>query len=131
MGYPGHGPLSHRLDARAESLDPILFGHMSKEVVGLGFTNHNKNTTPILEKLDSEDELKYVPNLENQQDMCEYWVPSTSILWENLDSSVTHEIVVIVEQNELSSDSLIERDYVTFDDIQASTSRKPKPSWCK
>ena len=67
MGYPGHFPLSHRLDARAEPLDLVHFGCMSKKTVGLGFANHNNNTTPILEKLDSEDEQEYIPNLTNQQ----------------------------------------------------------------
>ena len=66
MDYPRHGPLSHRLDARAKPLDHVLFGSNSNERVGLGFANHNKNTTTILEKLDSEDEPEYVPNLENQ-----------------------------------------------------------------
>ena len=71
MGYLGHGPLSNRLDARAEPLDHGLFGCRSKKLVGLGYVNHNENVSPILDKLDSEEELGYIPNLENQQDMCE------------------------------------------------------------
>ena len=63
--------------------------------------------------------------------MCEDWVPSTSLLWENSDSAITHETVAIMEQNESSLDSLMEREGVTLDDIQVSTSRHPKPSWCK
>lgn len=63
--------------------------------------------------------------------MCEDWVPSTSLLWENSDSLVTHETVAIVEQNESNLDSLIEREGVTLNHIQASTSGHPKPSSCK
>ena len=114
--------------------DPLIMFFLATSLrrqLSLGFPNHNKNTTPIFEKLNSEDELEYVPNLENQQDMCKDWTPSTSLLRENSISVVTHEIVAIVEQNESSSDSLIEREGVTLDDIQASTSRHPKPSWCK
>lgn len=67
MIYPRHGSLSLRLNARAKPLDHVIFGCKSKKTVGLGFANHNKKTTPILEKLDSEDEPEYVPNLKNQQ----------------------------------------------------------------
>ena len=80
MGYPGHGPLSNRLDARVEPLDHQFFGCKSKKLVGLGYVNHNKNVAPILDKLDSEEEQEYIPNLENQQDMCEDWVPSSNLL---------------------------------------------------
>ena len=63
--------------------------------------------------------------------MCEDWVSSTSLLWENSNSTITNETIVIVEQNESTSDSLMENKGVTLDDIQASTSRHPKPSWYK
>ena len=65
MGYPRYGPLSNRLDARAKSLDHGLFRCKSKKPVGLGYANHNKNISPILDKLDSEEETEYTPNLEN------------------------------------------------------------------
>ena len=52
--------------------------------------------------------------------MCEDWVPSTNLLWGNSDSQVSHEIV-----------SNLEQESVTLDDIEASTSRYPKNSWCK
>ena len=52
--------------------------------------------------------------------MCEDWVPSTNLLWIDLDSPVSHEIVANLEQES-----------VTLDDIEASTSRHPNPSWCK
>ena len=65
MGYPRHGPLSNRLDARAEPLDHGLFGCKSKNPVGLGYVNHNRNVAPILDKSDSEEDTKYILNLEN------------------------------------------------------------------
>ena len=37
MGCPRHGPLSNRLEARAEPLDHGLFGCKSKKPVGLGY----------------------------------------------------------------------------------------------
>ena len=40
MGYPGHGPLSNRLDARAEPLDRGLFGRNFEKPVGLRYANH-------------------------------------------------------------------------------------------
>ena len=58
MGYLEHGPLSDRLDARAEPIDHALFGHKSKEMIGLGYVNCNENITAILDKLDSEDKLE-------------------------------------------------------------------------
>ena len=86
MAYPRHGPLYNRLDARAKPLDHGLFGYKSKKPVGLGYVNHNKNVAPILDKLDSEEEQEYIPNLENQKDMCEDWVPSTNLIWGDLYS---------------------------------------------
>ena len=70
MGYPGHGPLSNRLDARAEPLDHQLFGCKSKKSVGLGYVDQSKNVSSILDKSDSEEEQEYIPNFENLQDMC-------------------------------------------------------------
>ena len=52
--------------------------------------------------------------------MCEDWVPSTNLLWGDLDSQISHEIV-----------ANLEHDSVTLNDIEASMSRHPKPSWCK
>ena len=66
MGYPRHGPLSNRLDARAKPLHHGLFRCKSKNLVVLGYVNHNKNVVPILDKLDSKEEKEYIPNLENQ-----------------------------------------------------------------
>ena len=80
MGYPRHGPLSNRLDARAEPLDHGLFGCKSKKSVGLGNVDHSKNVAPILDKSYSEEDIECISTLENQQDMCEDWVPSTSLL---------------------------------------------------
>ena len=58
--------------------------------------------------------------MEIQQDKCQDWVPSTILLWEDLDSQISHEIVANLEQES-----------VTLNDIEASMSRHPKPSWCK
>ena len=52
--------------------------------------------------------------------MCEDWVHSTNLLCGDLDSLVTHEIVENLEQES-----------VTLDEIEASTSKNLKPSWCK
>ena len=93
MGYPRHGPLSNRLDARAEPLDHGLFRCNSKKPVGLGYVNHNKNVASIIDKLDSEEEIEYMPNLENKQDMCEDWVPSTNLRWGDSDGLVSHETI--------------------------------------
>ncbi len=82
--------------------------------------DHSKNVSSILDKLDSEEEQEYIPNSENQQDMCEDWVPSTNLLWGDSDSPVSHE-----------TNSNLEQESVTLDDIEAFTSRCPKPSWCK
>ena len=65
MGYPTHGLVSNRLDARAKPLDHSISGCNSKKLVGLGYMNHNDNITSILDKLYSEEEPKYIPNLEN------------------------------------------------------------------
>ena len=65
MGYPRHGPLSNRLDARTKPFDYGLFRCKSKQLVVLGYANHN-NVSPILDKLHSEEEQEYIPNLENQ-----------------------------------------------------------------
>lgn len=112
MGYPRHGPLSQRLDARVEPLDHALFGCNSKKMVGLGFENDNKKTNPILDESNSEDELKYMPNLTNQQDMCEDWVPSTNLLQGDSDNPVTHAIGSNLEQDESSvEDPLKEHQY--------------------
>ena len=83
MGYPGYGPLSHRLDARAEPLNHDLFARKSKKPVGLGFMNNNKCTVPISDRRDSKDDTEYVPDLTNQQDITDDWVPSTNLLWED------------------------------------------------
>ena len=120
MDYPRHGPLSNRLDARAESLDHQIFGCKSKKSVGLGYVDQSKSVSSILDKSDSEEEQEYIPNSENQQDMCEDWVPSTNLLWGDSDNLVSHETVAKLEQ-----------EFVTLDDIEASTSRHPKHSWCK
>ena len=82
--------------------------------------DHNKNFASILDKLDSEEEQEYIPNSENQQDMCEDWVPSTNLLWGDSDNPVSYETIANLEQES-----------VTLDDIEASTSRHPKHSWCK
>ena len=37
MGYPRHGLISNRLDARVEPLDHQLFGCKSKQPVSLGY----------------------------------------------------------------------------------------------
>ena len=111
MGYPGHGPLSKRLDARAKTLDHCLFWCNSKKSIGLGYVDHNKNFASNLDKSDSEEEQEYIPNSENQQDMCEDWVPSTNLLWGDSDNPVSHETVANLEQES-----------VTLDDIEASTS---------
>lgn len=66
IGYPRHGPLSNRLDARVKPLDHGLFRCKPKKLVGLGYEKDNENTTPILDKLDIEEEPEYTPNLENQ-----------------------------------------------------------------
>ena len=47
--------------------------------------------------------------MENQQDLCEDWVPSTNLLWGDSDSLVSHEVVANLEQES-----------VTLDDIEAS-----------
>ena len=120
MSFPRHGPLSNRLDARVEPLDHGLFKRKSKNLVGLGHVNHNNNIASILDKLESEEEQEYIPHLENQQDMCEDWVPSTNLLWGDSDNLVSHETV-----------SNLEQESVTLEDIEASTSRHPKHSWCK
>ena len=39
MGYPRHGSLSNRLDARAKPLDHGLFEPKSKKSTGLGYVN--------------------------------------------------------------------------------------------
>ena len=54
--------------------------------------------------------------MENQQEMCEDWVPSTNLLWGDSDSSVTHETIANLEQES-----------VTLNDIEASMSMRPKP----
>ena len=82
--------------------------------------DHSKNVSSILDKSDSEEEQEYIPNLENQQDMCEDWVPSTNLLWGDSDNPVSHEKIAKLEQES-----------VTLDDIESSTSRHPKLSWCK
>ena len=48
--------------------------------------------------------------------MCEDWVPSTNLLWGDLDSLVSHETIENLGQES-----------VTLDDIEASMSRRPKP----
>ena len=52
--------------------------------------------------------------------MCEDWVPSTNLLWGDSDNPVSHETIANLEQESM-----------TLDDIEASTSRHPKHSWCK
>ena len=59
--------------------------------------------------------------------MCEDWVPSTNLLWGDLDSSVTHEIVPNLEQDKMDVGAPTKESF-TLDDIQASTSSHPKPS---
>ena len=68
--------------------------------------NHNKNVTTILDKSDSEEEQEYIPNSENQQDMCEDWVPSTILLWGDSDSPVSHKIVANLEQESVTLDDI-------------------------
>ena len=52
--------------------------------------------------------------------MCEDWVPSTNLLWGDSNSLISHETISNLDQAS-----------VTLNDIEASMSRHPKPSWCK
>ena len=106
MGYPRYGPLNHNLDASSEPLDHAKFGCKSKKPVGLGFEKCKKHTNPLFEQLESDDEPEYMPDLTNQQDMCEDWVPSTNLLWGYLDSLVSHEIIANLEQESVALDDI-------------------------
>src|SRR5271156_184401 len=72
--------------------------------------------------------------------MCEYWVPSTTLLWGDSDISSTHASVATLEQESDIEDPLRERqrknlvhlmERESANETRHSTSQCPKPSWCK